>query len=90
VLSYVNAPRLISRNVSAIAADPLDQSIWVGYWYDGGLTRLSGGGITTYGAADLGPLSLSPVLDLQVQGTGSARRVLGAFQDGSVGVYAGP
>jgi hypothetical protein len=90
VLGYVGAPRLISRNVFAIAADPSDQSIWVGYWYDGGLSRLSGGNIATYGAADLGPLSLSPVTDIQVQGTGSARRVLVAFQDGGVGVYAGP
>ena len=89
VLGYVDA-RLISRNVSAIAADPSDQSVWIGYWYDGGLSRLSGDGITTYGAADLGPLSLSPVLDLQVKGTGSARLVLVAFQDGGVGVYAGP
>lgn len=89
VLGYVDR-QLPSTHVSAIASDPKDGSIWVGYWYDGGVSRLSGGSVSTFGAADLGPLAASPVLDLAAQGAGSARRILAAFQNGAVGVYAGP
>ena len=89
VLGYLNGSQLPSAHVSAVAADPLNQSVWMGFWF-GGLARMSGGSITRFGTAALGGHAQSPVLDIQMHGTGSARRVLVAFENGAVGVYSGP
>jgi len=89
ILGYVK-DALPSANVSAVTADPSDQSVWTGFWYGGGLARLSGGSVTAlYGATALGNLVQSPVSDLQIQSTPAGRRVLVAFQNGAVGVYSG-
>src|SRR6202140_3988550 len=89
ILGYVK-DALPSANVSAVTADPSDQSGWTGFWYGGGLARLSGGSVTAlYGATALGNLVQSPVSDLQIQSTPAGRRVLVAFQNGAVGIYSG-
>lgn len=74
---------------TAVQVDPLDGSIWVGAGL-GGLTRLRGDKLETYGLDVLGDLSGEAVADIQVAGTGSQRRVLVAFLAGAIGIYRGP
>ena len=94
VIGYLKN-ELISRHVTAVAADRLDQSVWAGIEScvncAGGISRVQGGTILQYGQATFGKdLIQSTVSDIQMQGTGSARRVLVAFQNGAMGIYTGP
>ena len=79
---------LFANNVSAIALDT-DGSLWVGYKYEGGISRIHKGGVVEHYANVLGPqLEKSPVVDIQISPT-SPRKVFFAFQSGAVAVYEG-
>ena len=74
--------------MSAIALDT-DGSLWVGYKYEGGISRIHKGGVVEHYANVLGPqLEKSPVVDIQISPT-SPRKVFFAFQSGAVAVYEG-
>ncbi|WP_338023764.1 hypothetical protein [Archangium primigenium] len=83
------------RFVSSLARDPLDDSLWVGHRWGGGITRLVGDQELSL-APTLGPIiSGLPVWDIRAAGTGAQRRLLVAFgrdedgHDGVVGIYHG-
>ena len=78
---------LFADNVSAIAIDT-DGSLWVGYRYEGGISRIRRGSATQHYANLLGPLEKSPVFDIQIV-PGTPRKVLVAFQSGAIGIYQG-
>jgi hypothetical protein len=83
---------LKSNGVGALAKDPTDESIWVGYLNGGGLTRLKQDGtVMHYDSAALGSRAGSAVLDIQVQPATATtkRRIVVAFQSGAVGIYDG-
>jgi hypothetical protein len=83
---------LPSKQVGAVAKDPADESIWVGFRDGAGVTRIKQDGtVLRYGGAALGAKAGSAVLDVQVQpaAPGSRRRILVAFRSGAVGVYDG-
>jgi hypothetical protein len=86
--------------VSAVAADPLDNSVWAGASWGGGLSRVRGNSVAHYDAAVFGTdLALSRVSDIQVDTSASRRRVLVGFLGyergdsrwvaGSIGIYTG-
>lgn len=87
--------QLVAPHVAAVAADPLNGSVWVGARWGGGLSRVRGDSVSHYGYALFGPaLTSSPVVDLQVDRSGPRRRLLVAFQGtpsvpGVVGIYSG-
>ncbi len=85
-IGEVNA--LTAKNISAIAMDT-DGSIWVGYRWGGGISRLKGGTVRHYDWSVLGTLANSAVFDIQIAATATSRRVLVSFQDGVVGVFSG-
>jgi two component regulator with propeller domain len=78
---------LFNDNVSAIAIDT-DGSLWVGYHFTGGISRIHKGGAVEHFVKVLGALGNSPVLDIQLTPT-TPRKVLVAFQNGAVAVYRG-
>jgi len=83
---------LPSKSIGALARDPTDDSIWIGYRDGSGVTRVKPDGtILLYGSAALGSQANSAVWDIQVQpATATAkRRILVAFRQGAVGVYNG-
>ncbi len=90
--------------VGALAKDPTDESIWVGYRKDSyvppnstalqptGLTRIKQDGtVLQYGAAALGKYATSEVWDIQIQPATATtkRRIIVAFRSGAVGIYDG-
>lgn len=83
----VSTKTLFADNVSAIAIDT-DGSLWVGYKFEGGISRIRKGGAPEHYAGVLGELEKSPVYDIQIT-PGTPRKVLVAFQRGAVGVYQG-
>lgn len=81
-----------SRHIGAIAKDPLDESIWIGFREPGfGIWRLMPDGtLLQYGQAAIGAPNVgSPVWDIQVAPGNGGRRVVVAFRRGEVGVYDG-
>ncbi|XXF79385.1 hypothetical protein P2318_06430 [Myxococcaceae bacterium GXIMD 01537] len=67
-------------HTSSIAADPLDNSIWAGAHYGGGITRLRGGSVEKYGMNVFGDLvHEQSVWDIQVDRSHGKRRMLVAF-----------
>src|SRR5437868_2672990 len=82
--------------VSAVAADPLDDSVWAGASWGGGLTRVRGSTIQRYGTGVLpSALVWMRITDVQVDRSGSTRRILVGFlgddsTPGSIGIYSGP
>jgi hypothetical protein len=83
---------LPGKQVGAVAKDPADESIWVGFRDGARVTRIQQDGTgLCYGGAALGAKAGSAVLDIQVQpaAPGSRRRILVAFRSGAVGVYDG-
>ncbi|HYH97617.1 hypothetical protein [Hyalangium sp.] len=86
--------------VSAVAADPLNDSVWAGTSWGGGLSRVSGGTVAHYGVTVFGmDLAMSRISDIQVDRSGSRRRMLVGFMGyersdrrwvaGSIGIYVG-
>ncbi|MFY0574852.1 DUF7594 domain-containing protein [Cystobacter fuscus] len=82
--------------VSAVAADPSDESVWAGASWGEGLSRVRGGEVLLYGESVLPSfVHWLPVKDIQVDRSGPQRRILVAFdgtqsKPGAVGVYTGP
>jgi len=82
--------------VSAVASDPLDQSVWAGTAWGGGLSRVRGSTVQIYGSGVLPNEVLNlRVSDIQVDRSGSTRRLLVGFlgsdsTPGSIGIYSGP
>jgi hypothetical protein len=81
------------RNLSALARDTRDNSIWAGHKFGGGVTRLKGDTLMRYWTA-LGAMGEHPVLDIQAGGSGTGRRMLVAFgrhgeRPGAIGIYTG-
>ena len=82
---------LPTKSVGALAKDPTDDSVWIGYRDTGfGVTRIKPDG-TVLHYRSLGAQTNSAVWDIQVQPATatSKRRILVAFRRGSVGVYNG-
>jgi hypothetical protein len=90
---------LAAPHVASVAADPLDGSIWAGTAWGGGLSRVKGG-VERYGLAVFGRELISMrVPDIQVDRSGTKRRMLVAFQGytqkdgtvvpGAIGIYSG-
>ncbi|MCI0574261.1 MAG: hypothetical protein L0Y66_26315 [Myxococcaceae bacterium] len=88
------------RHVSSLGRDPRDESLWLGHWWEGGVSRIQGGKIIRFDRV-VGNLLYNPVRDIQFAGTGESRRVLVAFSavrnpdgtirhPGGVGLYTGP
>ncbi len=83
---------LPSKQVGALARDPSDDSVWIGYREGGiGISRLMpNGDLVHYGPDALGwSRANSEVWDVQVA-PGTPRQVIVAFRNGAVGVYTGP
>lgn len=82
--------------VGAVAADPLDDSVWVGMRWGGGVSRVRGSTVVNYADGVIpNHLIWVPVQDVQVDRASSPRRVLFAFQGsstapGTIGIYTGP
>ena len=82
---------LPTKAVGALAKDPVDDSVWVGYRDAGfGVTRIKPDG-TVLHYRGLGAQTNSAVWDIQVQPATatSKRRILVAFRRGAVGIYEG-
>ena len=82
---------LPTKSVGALAKDPTDDSVWIGYRDTGfGVTRIKPDG-TVLHYRSLGAQTNSAVWDIQVQPATatSKRRILVAFRRASVGVYDG-
>jgi hypothetical protein len=81
--------------VASVAADPLDNSVWAGMSWGGGLSRVRGGTVQHYGSGVLPSSVLNlRVTDIQVDRSGSTRRLIVAFMGsdstpGSIGIYSG-
>src|SRR5439155_6141673 len=68
--------RLLRPQVTALARDPSDDSLWIGYAQGGAVSRLmSDGSIRHY---QIFPSSAAR--DIQIQGSGASRKVLVGFQ----------
>jgi hypothetical protein len=90
---------LAAPHVASVAADPLNDSVWAGTSWGGGLSRVKGG-VERYGYTVFGrELSSMRVPDIQVDRSGAKRRMLVAFQGytqkdgtvvpGAIGIYSG-
>ncbi|WP_224241193.1 CBM96 family carbohydrate-binding protein [Hyalangium gracile] len=81
--------------VSSIAGDPLDNSVWAGTSWGGGISRVQGSTVTKYGSGVLpSALLYMRVTDIQVDRSTTPRRILIGFQGtdstpGSIGIYTG-
>jgi hypothetical protein len=78
--------RLLGRQVGALARDPSDDSLWIGYRGGGSVSRLmSDGSIRHY---QIFPSSSAS--DIQIMGSGASRKVLIGFQSpAAVYVFSG-
>ena len=93
VMGYLKS-ELVSANVSAVAYDPSDGSLWAGANWGGGLSRIVNGAVVRYDWHVFGDLANSAVPDIQLEGSGGSRRVLVAFAGTStmgavVAIYSG-
>ncbi|WP_044198383.1 hypothetical protein [Hyalangium minutum] len=86
--------------VSSVAADPINGSIWAGASWGGGVSRVKDNTVAHYGVPVFGvELANSRISDIQIDMSGSKRRVLVGFMGyersdkrwvtGSIGVYVG-
>ncbi|HYS07477.1 MAG TPA: hypothetical protein VEP66_01985 [Myxococcales bacterium] len=81
---------LTSKSIGAVAKDPSDDSVWVGYRDGAGVTRIKPDGtVLHYAKEALGSLATSGIWDIQVQPATatSKRRILVAFRRGTVGIF---
>ncbi len=83
-------------HAASVAGDPLDDSVWVGTAMGGGLSRVHGSRVDWYASGILPHDVLAHrVSDIQVDRSGSTRRILVGFQGddstpGAIGIYSGP
>jgi hypothetical protein len=82
--------------VASVARDPLDESVWAGTAWGGGVSRVQGSTVLKYGSGVIpNALLYMRVADIQVDRSGATRRILLGFQGsdsaaGSIGIYTGP
>jgi hypothetical protein len=94
-ISYVSLPAGLGDNASAVACDPADGSVWVGFGW-GGFGRWNGGWWTMQGGAGTPSFaSQAPVRNIQIDRWTSPRVVYVAHAasrlgPGGVTVYDGP
>jgi len=87
--------RLLTTKVGAVARDPLDDTVWVGNLYAGGVARLRGSATDRYAVNVFGdPLANMGIEDVQFAVSGGTRKVLVAFRANSstagfIAVYSG-
>ncbi len=86
---------LVANKLWGIAADPLDQSVWVGPSFVGGLSRLKDGNVTAITQVFGPDLIDEGVSDIQSWGQGASRKMVVSFAGnsthaGAVAVYSGP
>ena len=82
--------KLLAKNIGALARDPKDDSVWIGYRWGGGVSRLKkDGSIQHFSWTAFGDLANSPVRDIQTEGSGDSRKVIVSFEIGVVGVFSG-
>lgn len=87
---------LVSDKLGALVRDPGDGSLWVGAASAGGLSRLSGGSVTSFGAPLFGfDLTNQGIADLEATGSGGGRRIVVSFAGngthaGAIAIYSGP
>jgi hypothetical protein len=86
--------------VSSVAADPIDGSIWAGANWGMGISRVRGNTVAHYSGSVFGvELANSGISDIQIDKSGSRRRVLVGFRGykrsdkrwvaGTIGIYVG-
>ena len=87
----------LARNkLGAVVRDPIDDSLWAGAHWEGGISRMSGGAFTQYGGSVFGEaLTNEGIVDLQAWGLGTSRLMVvswagDATRGGVVGIYSGP
>jgi hypothetical protein len=80
---------LPSPHLTALAHDPLDDSLWIGS--EAGVSRYFPGKglLVTYGEAAIGASVSGVVSNIQVDTSGPTRRMVVAFQSGQVALYNG-
>jgi hypothetical protein len=93
-ISYVDLPGGLGNNASAVACDPSDGSVWVGFGW-GGFGRYNGSGWWVVGDGVPAFASQSPVANIQIDRWASPRIVYVAhvgsrFGPGGVTAYQGP
>jgi hypothetical protein len=78
-------------HLGAVVRDPGDSSVWIGYRWGSGVSRLMpDGSMQHYDWHVFGSqLANSAVRDIQIQGSGRSRKVLVAFEIGAVGAFSG-
>jgi hypothetical protein len=93
VAGYLTSGLVDPTHVNSLLADT-DGSLWVGAAW-GGISRLNSGQIIQYSNNVFGDdLIQGPVIDLQMDHSGSHRRILAGFQSsgsgpGAIGIYSG-
>jgi len=83
--------------LSAVAADPSNDSLWVGARWLGVVYQVKEGQVRTFGCATFGTrLCSSRVSDIQVDNHGGRHRILVGFMGsdenripGAIGIYTG-
>ncbi|MBI5542312.1 MAG: hypothetical protein HY901_00360 [Deltaproteobacteria bacterium] len=88
-VELITAGLVDPNRVSSVAVDPSDGSVWVGATR-GGLTRIHGTVLKAWDGSVLGGRASSEITDIQVDRSGTSRRILVAFRNGSIGIYEGP
>jgi hypothetical protein len=89
--------KLLAKNVSSLALDPSDGSLWAGMSWGMGISRYdpATGNVTQYSTATFGDkLVNAPVSNIQAWGSGATRKMLVGFRTnaglaGAVGVFTG-
>ena len=89
--------KLLAKNVSALAMDPKDGSLWAGMSWGLGISRYDPktNNVTDYSFATFGDkLANAPISNIQTYGAGAARKMLVGFRmnnglEGAVGIYTG-
>ncbi|MGZ3459967.1 MAG: hypothetical protein ACXU86_15855, partial [Archangium sp.] len=85
-------------NLSSVAVDPADGSVWTGARWLGMVYRVKDSGVQSYGCAEFGDkvCSFSHVSDIQVDRSSGGRRILVGFMGsdekhlpGAIGIYTG-
>jgi hypothetical protein len=90
-------PKLPAKNVSSLALDPSDGTLWAGQSWGLGISRYdpATGNVAQYWNATFGDkLAAAPVSNIQAWGSGASRKMLVGFRmnaglAGAVGVFTG-
>ncbi len=86
-LEYITKGLANNTELTSMAADPYDGSVWVGHLW-GGITRIRRDQFVLYGGNALGGREGSAIPDIQIDQSQPFRRVIVTFR-GSVGIYDG-